>query len=345
MPFLRGFGCVSNLFSSWVDHKINYSIARSVFGPVVGGILAEPVKRFPSIFHSDTLWERNPFLLPNLAVTICLAITWFMGFLFFRETHIEYNQRYDVGRELVSTVRTTLEKVLLRKAESSYEIIENDEDQSDRQPVLLSTTSDAEDDGVELKMRNQPAQDVEMHETSTWVSIPQTPYTRQVVLQILSVSLLAFHKVASDTLIPVFLANASAESERRSLVKHSFLELSGGFGMDTATISNVLLTQAVVAIVSQLVAVPYIIKRFGALRTYRWTTFIFPWIYCLTPFVVKLPSPLSIIALLLDLWVKVLLVALGYVCSAILYVNHIRQDCAYDLRMRLWSCNTLLSMI
>jgi Na+/melibiose symporter-like transporter len=88
--------------------------------------------------------------------------------------------------------------------------------------------------------------------------------------------------------------------------------------MDTATIANVLLTQAVVAIVSQLVAVPYIIKRFGTRRTYRWTMFIFPWMYCLTPFVVKLPSPLSIVALLLDLWVKVLLVALGYVRSAIL---------------------------
>ena len=309
--------CIQSIFLMGRS-QINYSIGRSVFGPVVGGILAEPVKRFPSIFHSNTLWERNPFLLPNLAVTICLAITWFVGFLFLRETHIKYNQRHDVGRELVSTVRTTLEKVLLRKAESSYEIIENDEDQSEGQPVLLSTTSDAEDGGVKLKMRNQPAQDVEMHETSAWVSIPQTPYTRQVILQILSVSLLAFHKVASDTLIPVFLANASAESERRSLVKYSFLELCGGFGMDTATISNVRLTQAVVAIVSQLVAVPYIIKRFGALRTYRWTMFIFPWMYCLTPFVVKLPSPLSIMALLLDLWVKVLLVALGYVCSAIL---------------------------
>ena len=241
-----------------------------------------------------------------------------MGFLFLKETNINYTQRRDVGRKILSTMVTILSTVPSRKAGPNYEIIDNDEGQDEWQPAPSLSRPGAEDDQVELEVLEQSTEDVDPQGAPAPSPELRTTYTYQVVLQILSVSLLAFHKVASDTLIPIFLANTSAESKIQSLEKRSFLKFSGGFGMNTATIGVVLLTQAVVAIVAQLFAVPYIIKKFGALRTYRWTLFVFPWMYFLTPFVVKLPFPISIIALLLDLWIKVLLVALGYVCSAIL---------------------------
>ena len=239
-----------------------------------------------------------------------------VGFLFLQETNVRYTQRPDIGRNIVSTIRRIFNTTFSQRVESSYEMIESDEVQHSP-PLPCSTRSDSEDNQVELQMLDRSPGKVDVPEAPRQSSKPRTHCTHQVILQILSVSLLAFHKVASDTLIPVFLASASSEFETQR-AKRSFLNFGGGFGMDTATIGNVLLTQAVVAIVAQLFAVPYIIERFGALRTYRWTAFVFPWMYFLTPFVVKLPSPLSVIALLLDLWVKVLLVALGYVCSAIL---------------------------
>lgn len=141
--------------------------------------------------------------------------------------------------------------------------------------------------------------------------------TSQVLLQIVSVSLLAFHKVASDTLIPVFLAHPLSKSGTQRLGR-SFIRFGGGFGMGTSGVGNVLLSQAIVAIVAQFIAVPTIIARFGPLQTYHWTLSIFPCMYFLTPFVVKIHPPLSVLVLLLDLWIKVVLVALGYVCSTIL---------------------------
>ena len=139
----------------------------------------------------------------------------------------------------------------------------------------------------------------------------------QVVLQILSVSLLAFHKVASDTLIPVFLATPPLGDLSRLRSRAPFL-LGGGFGLTSANVGNVLLTQAITAILVQFFIVPRVVAKFGPLRTYRWSLSVFPILYCITPFTVKIPPPFALIALLVDLWVKVLLVALCYVCSAIL---------------------------
>ena len=224
-------------------------------------------------------------------------------------------QRRDVGRNVVTTAWRVVNTILPRKTGSSYERIDNEENSSEWQPMSSSPTVGHSEGSIELKKLNKSHEDLHTDAMSAQPSRPPSAYTHQVLLQILSVSLLAFHKVGSDTLIPVFLANAA---DTRNLQGRAFFRFSGGFGMDTATIGNVLLTQAVVAIIAQIFVVPRIINRFGALRTYRCVLFVFPWMYFFTPFVVKFPSQFSTAALLIDLWIKVFLVALGYVCSAIL---------------------------
>ena len=146
----------------------------------------------------------------------------------------------------------------------------------------------------------------------------QTPYTSQIIMQVFSMSVLAFHKVSSDIVIPIFLTTTSDGRMNKSLQLRNFFQHHGGFGMTTSEVGTVLLTQAIVAILVQLLVSSRIISRFGALKTYRGVLHIFPFMYLLTPFTVILPPPLGLLSLLLDLWTKVLLVGLGYNCSAIL---------------------------
>ncbi|KAL4885741.1 hypothetical protein BJY04DRAFT_179153 [Aspergillus karnatakaensis] len=91
--------------------------------------------------------------------------------------------------------------------------------------------------------------------------------------------------------------------------------------MTSQGISNILLAQAASVVVAQVFIVPRIITRWGSLRSFRWCTFLFPWLYCLTPFTTALDSPLSTVAIILDLLIKGLLVNIGYVASAILITN------------------------
>ena len=275
------------------------------------------MKQYPNKFREQSFWGRNPFFLPNLIVTVVLAFTWLSGFLFLEETHPHHTQRPDTGRKVVSTLKSALNTGTWRRPWSSYSIISDRRDQDDPIQTAFVTSQTAEEDAVELDALHRSSEENFLNEGESSPVGPERTFTCQVLLQILSVSLLAFHKVASDTLIPVFLAHPSAKSEIRNLGRSVF-ESSGGFGMDSSSIGNVLLSQAVVAICAQFIIVPSVIARFGPLQTYRWTLSVFPVIYCLTPLVVKLLPPLSTIALLLDLWIKVVLVALGYVCSAIL---------------------------
>jgi hypothetical protein len=72
----------------------------SIIGPMIGGALAKPADVFPSIFPPGSLFDRYPYLLPNLFSAVCVFIGFFIGVLFLEETHEEKKQQRDRGVEL-----------------------------------------------------------------------------------------------------------------------------------------------------------------------------------------------------------------------------------------------------
>ena len=132
-------------------------------------------------------------------------------------------------------------------------------------------------------------------------------FTRKVVLQVLSVSLLAFHKVSADVLVPVFLATPAGTGW-----------MSRGFGLSTIETGYLLTSQAIIMTAAQLLLVPKVIKRFGALHLYQWTLTAFPLLYVLVPLSVVFPKPFDICAILPLLWCLAVLTSIGYTCCSIL---------------------------
>ena len=143
-------------------------------------------------------------------------------------------------------------------------------------------------------------------------------YTRKVILQIISVSLLAFHKVSSDVLVPILLANPAATSDDKMLSLESLGNLNGGFALSTVYIGYFLLTQATIATMAQILVVPRIIAWVGVLRLYRRILLAFPLLYALVPLTIALPKYLAIFNLIVILAVWVILIAIGYTCCSIL---------------------------
>ncbi|KMU86789.1 hypothetical protein CIHG_04578 [Coccidioides immitis H538.4] len=112
-------------------------------------------------------------------------------------------------------------------------------------------------------------------------------------------------QVSSDIITPIFLAiPAKPTKPADNLVERNIFQFTDVFGFSSQKIGFILLTQAGVAIIAQSTLIPWIVGRFGALKCYRMILCIFPVAYLFTPFLVKLKSPFSIIALLFDLWVK-----------------------------------------
>ncbi|KEZ46400.1 hypothetical protein SAPIO_CDS0718 [Scedosporium apiospermum] len=101
-------------------------------------------------------------------------------------------------------------------------------------------------------------------------------FTAQVIFQIVSVSLLALHKVSSDAVMPTFLAISVASNGPESSPRRNLLQYSGGFGYGNYEIGLILLSQAVVAVVTQATVVPLFINRMGPLRAYRVILCVYP---------------------------------------------------------------------
>ena len=75
------------------------AVRRSILGPAMGGALAQPSLSYPAIFARGTLFDRHPFLLPNLVCAVILATGVLVGILFLEETHESKKHRRDLGIE------------------------------------------------------------------------------------------------------------------------------------------------------------------------------------------------------------------------------------------------------
>lgn len=67
---------------------------------MIGGALARPCISYPEIFARGTIWDRYPYLLPNLFSAATVFVGVIIGLLYLDETHAEKKTQRDRGREI-----------------------------------------------------------------------------------------------------------------------------------------------------------------------------------------------------------------------------------------------------
>jgi MFS family permease len=97
--------------------------------------------------------------------------------------------------------------------------------------------------------------------------------------------------------------------------------LGGGFGLNTETISNVLLTQAIASIFCQMFLIPRFIERLGALRSYRITLFLWIIIYTLMPLSATLTGGVGLLVFMVLLWTHVFCSGTSGTCTSMMITN------------------------
>jgi MFS family permease len=90
----------------------------SIIGPCMGGALAMPREAYPWLFSKGTLFDKYPFLLPNLVCVVVLVFGIANGVLFLEETHATKKYKRDIGLELGDLV---LDKLFGIKRARTYE--------------------------------------------------------------------------------------------------------------------------------------------------------------------------------------------------------------------------------
>lgn len=72
----------------------------SIIGPAMGGALAMPCEAYPGFFPKGGLFDKYPFLLPNLVCVVVLLCGITTGILFLEETHADKKLKRDRGRAI-----------------------------------------------------------------------------------------------------------------------------------------------------------------------------------------------------------------------------------------------------
>lgn len=153
----------------------------SILGASLGGALAEPVKNYPSLFAPETIFDKFPFLLPNLVCAGFVAFSLICGLFFLEETHEDKQDRRDVCLDMghrflaLFTSQTCDENIDQENLSLMYEDdkVEFDSRESTPRSSMIDSTERLPklDKAIEYKWRDM--------------------FTNQVMLNILAYGLLA----------------------------------------------------------------------------------------------------------------------------------------------------------
>lgn len=164
----------------------------SIIGSGLGGTLADPVRNYPGYFTAGTIFEKYPYLLPNLVCAGVVVFGMVVGILFLEETHEDMKDRKDIGLEagkwLLSFFRcqAQLEEEKMGFGEESLTLLVDSPpgySSGEPSPVLNPVTVG----DLPVRLQNPAMQALRTPQTTPKVN----PFTRQVIINIISYGILA----------------------------------------------------------------------------------------------------------------------------------------------------------
>ena len=273
----------------------------SIFGPSFGGILVHPAERF-ALFRHSKLFEKYPFALPNVLISILFLFGITVGFLFLRESLEDRKDRRDYGRILGS--------LLLRPCRRHKKSRHWRRDSQEDEPFLSEP-------GSEMSTPTTTVNPVPLPRTQPgWASV----FSRQSNINLGVYTLLAMHSVAFDQLLPIFM-HYPVQSSHDSAVKLP-LKFAGGFGIDSSRIGGLFTIYGIFGMLVQFLIFPTFARKYGVLNCLKCCAVTFPFVYVATPFTALLPSDnLRQGVCMVLMFVKGFAGIFSFPCSTILLTN------------------------
>ncbi|OLN88320.1 putative membrane protein YCR023C-like protein 1 [Colletotrichum chlorophyti] len=289
----------------------------SIIGPFIGGALARPIDTYPGWFSHGTIWEKYPYLLPNLFSAAAVFCGVIIGLLFLEETHAERKKRRDpgveLGKRILSWLQTKSCQIPARKAEKQA-LLDDDElpgyRTTENSPQLVGSASAIP----------EPTETLDLSADSSEIegaSAEKKIFTKPVIMNIISYGILAFHTMTFDQLFPVFL---STDPPKGSDI-HLPFKFVGGFNMQTGPIGVILAVQGVYSMISTVFLFPLVTRRLGPLRLFRLLSVSYFMLYLLTPYLSLLPENLRMVGIYIVVIWKCTFSTMAYPSNAILLTN------------------------
>ena len=254
-----------------------------IVGPLLGGLLQDPVAQYPSVFGpGSALGGKNgvswlaqyPYALPNVILAVFTFLTAVLAFFGLDETHKERKHLTDFGVKTWRAARHAFCRLVCgRQYPDSYTYLSVEGTSTTSTPSVTSEVS---------PYRNRVHASVRQNTRTKHLPYRRI-FTRNVVLTLLTHSLLATHVGSFNTLWFLFL------SAPRNEESHSLSGFAGGLGLPASSTGIGISIIGILGLTLQFGVFGSITHRLGVLPTLRTAALLFPVVYMLAPLLTVLP--------------------------------------------------------
>ncbi|PSN62920.1 MFS general substrate transporter [Corynespora cassiicola Philippines] len=239
---------------------IAFNVAN-ILGPVVGGMLVNPVATYPAAFEgrSGLGWmAMYPYAPPSLLCAALLLAEAGLVSKFLTETLPLKHDALSLSGQLEDMVNGV---VSILSGRSSYIPVENQE----QSPSMISR----------VERETRPVSRLPFHRI----------WTPNVLWTLLSVAIFDFHMGAFSGLWIIFLSASRSVTNSASPIY-----FTGGLGFQPALLGTSLAILGIVGLGLQVLLYPWANGRFGLMSCFRYSLILFPAAYMLAPYLSLLPS-------------------------------------------------------
>ncbi|KAL1858909.1 hypothetical protein Daus18300_009778 [Diaporthe australafricana] len=288
-------GCIGTMISMVVlgfADNIWVALAGRVFGgalngnigviqTMVGELVTKPEHTWPDIFPEGGLFEKFPYLLPNLICAALLLVSIILGYVLLEETHPGMQSRITLPADTYVSEETPLRE-----------------------------TSDAV---------KRPAVDLRAETYGTFLT-PEATETRQetekvvpfnifrdsrIMAVVISLSIYTYHAMCFDHLLPIFFEDDRAMVDSIStMIPSNWLYFPGGLGLSMPAVGMIMAVNGVIALFIQAVIFPIAAEKVGVFRLFITVTVLHPIACFLMPFLVWVPESILYPAIYFNLTVR-----------------------------------------
>jgi hypothetical protein len=256
-----------------------------IIGPVLGGVLADPVGSYPWLFgpgsfiggENGVYWMTAfPYALPNLVSACFLVLAWLGVYTQLQETLESKRDEPDFGITLGKAAVRFFRKIFRKQGHGDYALV--GDEQSDLGTAGEDTPRTSESNKKKPKVRRR---------------LPfRRIFTQNVFFTVASQCILGFHVATYQGLSYVFFSTPrfNPNDNPKGFVQRLPFSFTGGLGMPPYQVGMAMSILGMIGISMQLFVYPRVQGRLGVIRSYRVFIMCFPIAYSLAPFLSLVPS-------------------------------------------------------
>jgi len=258
----------------------------NIFGPIFGGLLADPAHVFPRLFGpGSTFGGRGgvgwmlafPYAAPNLLSALLLFADAALVFFCLRETLPGLRYERDRGRELFESAKLRVHRLVFRRF--GYAMVGKGHGPA----TTVDDDLDLSSSSLNLPMTPiPPGTPSKEHESRDGVPPTAAIFTTPNVLMVLlTVAIFDFQMGGFASLWLVFLSSSRRQPTDPIQLPFKF---TGGLAFPPSTLGMAMAILGILGIILQVTMYPSLNARFGLLKSTRVSLFVFPAAYLLAPY-------------------------------------------------------------